>query len=459
MMGEKKKKNRSIPHVEVAAVSGAARWRQQWRLLDSNLQQQPGCSSDGRRRHGCALLPARALAVALVAVDEVQRNDLSQQDLLEEDPASDLPFERLARSQRQRKDVETCAWAQLLEDKDLEDSTSITAKQFRVDFRVPYTFFLRLVALVKSKNWFLAAATDAVGRASHPVEHKVLAWLTILGRNNCFASIFQVSWMSAKTVQGMFHKFCRHFARDMYDEHIHLLAEESGKLDHVVRSGWVYGCPYNQARSYTGKEGFPTIAYQVVTIVCWDAAVEKIRTDKQYTEKTFDVYNEDGTTTTLKGWYLLVDNGYHKWQILIEPSKYPLSENDLLFSKRLDSVRRDGSASDGILKGRFRILKLAMAYQSQERIDDVFFTCCIMHNMLHTFDGMDQLVENTIRVSSAGVGATLATELEADCGSVGRRDVNDQPQLEIGRTVRKRQLTTSFAYRKKHKKDIVWLSR
>ncbi|CAN0178311.1 unnamed protein product [Ectocarpus sp. 6 AP-2014] len=37
------------------------------------------------------------------------------------------------------------------------------------------------------------------------------------------------------------------------------------------------------------------------TIVCWDATVEEIRTDKQYTEKTFDVCNEDGTTTTLKG--------------------------------------------------------------------------------------------------------------------------------------------------------------
>ncbi|CAM9749108.1 unnamed protein product, partial [Ectocarpus fasciculatus] len=74
------------------------------------------------------------------------------------------------------------------------------------------------------------------------------------------------------------------------------------------------------------------------------------------------------------------------WQILIEPSKYPLSENDLLFSKRLESVRKDVECFFGILKGRFRILKLAMAYQSQERIDNVFFTCCILHNMLHTFD-------------------------------------------------------------------------
>lgn len=100
------------------------------------------------------LLPATALAVALVALDEVQRNDVSED---EEDPVDDLPREKLTRSQRKRRDVKKCAWAQLLEDKDLEDSTSITAKQFRVDFRTPYPFFLRLVEVVKSKDWFPTA--------------------------------------------------------------------------------------------------------------------------------------------------------------------------------------------------------------------------------------------------------------------------------------------------------------
>ena len=49
----------------------------------------------------------------------------------------ELPREKLTRSQRKSRDVKTCAWAQLLEDKDLDDSTNITAKQFRADFRIP----------------------------------------------------------------------------------------------------------------------------------------------------------------------------------------------------------------------------------------------------------------------------------------------------------------------------------
>ena len=42
-----------------------------------------------------------------------------------------------------------CGWAQVLEDEDLSDPTSNTAKQFRTDFRLPYPFFSELVNLLK----------------------------------------------------------------------------------------------------------------------------------------------------------------------------------------------------------------------------------------------------------------------------------------------------------------------
>ena len=185
---------------------------------------------------------------------------------------------------------------------------------------------------------------------------QVLACLTILGRGNCFASIYQMSWMSGAVVQATFHSFCSHFAREMYDEHIYLPTKDH--LDHVMGQYDKLGftgavgstdvthiawsrCPYNQARSYTGKEGIPTVGYQVTvdhagralavtggftgstndkTIICCDAAVDKIRFNPTYTEKTFVVFNEDGTTYTLKGCYLLVDNGYSKVNVYQVPS-------------------------------------------------------------------------------------------------------------------------------------------
>ena len=148
-----------------------------------------------------------------------------------------------------------------------------------------------------------------------------------------------------------------------------------------------------------------------------------------------------------------------QWVSLMEPSKYPILENDIAFSKTLESVRQDAECFFGILKGRFRILKLAMTYLKQERIDNVFFTCCILHNMLHTFDNMGQMEDNHTWVGSAGPHDSWEHDPATDRSSVGTKDHQLKREVEAGHALRKRQLTTSFMYRKKHKKDIVWLSR
>jgi Plant transposon protein len=51
---------------------------------------------------------------------------------------------------------------------------------------------------------------------------------------------------------------------------------------------------------------------------------------------------------------------------------------------------------DGILNGRFRILKLPLQYHTVDKIDSVFFTCCILHNMLHALDGLDEFKRDTV---------------------------------------------------------------
>ena len=143
----------------------------------------------------------------------------------------------------------------------------------------------------------------------------------------------------------------------------------------------------------------------------------------------------------------------------MEPTKYPILEGDILFSATLESVRKDVECYCGVLKGSFRILKLPMTYHKQERIDNVFFTCCILHNTLHTFDNMDKLEENVNWRGSAGLQDSWERDPQADSSSVGAKDLESQPQVEPGHVLRRRQLTTSFMYRKKVKKDIVWLSR
>ena len=93
-------------------------------------------------------------------------------------------------------------------------------------------------------------------------------------------------------------------------------------------------CPYSLHRSYTGKEGYPTIAYQATvdyftgrvqgatkgfagahndkTIIRYDLAAQNIREHPQYTKQRIDLRRADGTVEQHKGNYLVVDNGYHK---------------------------------------------------------------------------------------------------------------------------------------------------
>ncbi|CAN0168953.1 unnamed protein product, partial [Pylaiella littoralis] len=115
------------------------------------------------------LHPEVALAAALAALDDIQQDDMLSD--AEAEPDEEPRREKRGRRKRRKNDTSTCAWAQVLEDEDLKDPTSIAAKKFREDFRVPYPFFLRLVELVKKKDWFATAQRDAYGRRCHPVEH------------------------------------------------------------------------------------------------------------------------------------------------------------------------------------------------------------------------------------------------------------------------------------------------
>ena len=45
----------------------------------------------------------------------------------------------------------------------------------------------------------------------------------------------------------------------------------------------------------------------------------------------------------------------------------------------------------GIMKKRFRVLRLPCLYRTAEKVDNVFKTCCILHNWLMTANGLDTM--------------------------------------------------------------------
>jgi hypothetical protein len=126
------------------------------------------------------------------------------------------------------------------------------------------------------------------------------------------------------------------------------------------------------------------------TIVRFDGFVTGIRDKKAYGQVTFQLMDTSGNISTETGAYLIVDGGYHKWRCLQCPYKHATEEGAVAWSEWVESVRKDVECTFGILKGRFRCLKLPIYFHNVESIDNMFFTCCILHNMILSHDGLDR---------------------------------------------------------------------
>lgn len=154
--------------------------------------------------------------------------------------------------------------------------------------------------------------------------------------------------MSEATAAATLQKFCRHFASELFDKHVHLPtgAHQDRAMAQYDRLGFTgaigstdsahvrWGmCPHNLSSAYTGKEEFPTIAYQVTVdrsgrclgvtggftgatdakeIMRHDATVKTIRENPAYRDRVFRISNPDGSWGERKGCYLLGGHSNHE---------------------------------------------------------------------------------------------------------------------------------------------------
>lgn len=100
------------------------------------------------------------------------------------------------------------------------------------------------------------------------------------------------------------------------------------------------------------------------------------------------------------GLFLICDGGYHRWKTLIPPYKHQIEGTyEAKWSEHIESLRKDVECTFGILKKRYAILKNRFRLHNQEDISDIFSCCCVLHNMLHSWDGYDDWedVEEQVR--------------------------------------------------------------
>ena len=102
--------------------------------------------------------------------------------------------------------------------------------------------------------------------------------------------------------------------------------------------------------------------------------------------KSFELFdfdeNQNEIRVKYKGCYLIVDNGYLDWSVTVPPIKKTAFRTEIRFSDWVESMRKDVECTFGILKGRWRILKYGLRLHSLMDADNVWKTCCALHNML-----------------------------------------------------------------------------
>ena len=69
--------------------------------------------------------------------------------------------------------------------------------------------------------------------------------------------------------------------------------------------------------------------------------------------------------------------------------KFPVTEEDERFSRWAESMRKDVEGAFGILKRRFTILSVPISIHSLDKVDQIWKTCCALHNWLLQIDGLD----------------------------------------------------------------------
>ena len=332
-----------------------------------------------------------------------------------------------------RPNYSASCWGRMLTNDRIRDPTDRKGgKLFRRRFRVPFPIFEQLVETTRKAGWF-SEGSDFAGNLAAPLELKILATLRVLGRGYCFDGVEELTLISAQVLRLFFRKFCTLYSQANFAKYCsppNTELEIANALSVYTKLGFPgcigsadcvhirwERCPVEQRSFYKGKEGYPTLSYEVTvdhrkkiiaatqgppgcrndkTIVKFDGFVSAIHDGDIYGDVPYILTDDNGTISEEKGLYLIVDGGYHKWKCLQCPMKHTSIPTDALWSKWVESVRKDVECVFGILKGRFRCLKLPIYLHDKAVIDSMFFTCCILHNILLTEDGYDRRWEDDI---------------------------------------------------------------
>lgn len=301
------------------------------------------------------------------------------------------------------------------------DVDELTRNDFARKFRLPYETFYELYEEMKRDN-FMRERSMAV-----PLKIKLLASLRYLALGVPWDAMEDIVNVSRRTLRTWFHdKFLPWMMEHKYHQHVKYPTtrdELTVLMDPWTRAGFpgCIGCvdgvhiPWGGYRAgrkymYVGKEGVPTLGFNVTIdydgriIFCSDrqrgSANDKtaIKFDEfhrdvlsqqsLYTTQPFLLSSaEDGESEARHefGVYTLSDGGYLGWRTTMSAFSRPLEGTwEAKWTRYQESLRKKVECAFGILKKRWRCLRVESQCRDELDVERVFKVCCCLHNMIHT---------------------------------------------------------------------------
>jgi hypothetical protein len=269
-------------------------------------------------------------------------------------------------------------------------------------FRVPFLIFRdELVPKAIEYNIF-----DSIGTTQIPVEIKILIALRILGRDSCLDDIKELAGdvIGASTISNIFKTFVTNFAAHIFPLYVKIPNQERlKKIMEVYRKLGIPGavgsmdctrlkwskCPKRYRQQSIGKEGFPTLIFQVIVdhhklihycskyflgghndiLVTLNDDFPMQIINGFYSQTKYMLYDIHGTLIECCGGFLITDGGYPEFAVFIDPDHTKVARNQVLWSEWLESVRKDIECTFGILKQRFRFLRNGIIYKDAKIIE------------------------------------------------------------------------------------------
>lgn len=359
---------------------------------------------------------------SLLADEDTESSD-EETEISDDDSEEQPPKKKRTRTRSPWRDATKSRWWQFLQQIRKPDCTPYLQKRWLRRFRMPIDTFDSLVSLCEDKGWVAeVSGPDACGRPAKPFELKLMGALRFLGRGEVFDTIAECcdDMISEETFRVFTLWFCKKMwsIKDDYIRPPDPEKEEEleacmkpyadaglpgcfGSVDGVaiawsnapaaVRQSMIgkvpyphvgFNCVVNHARRFLSVSQVFAGGHNDLTKIHYDTFCQQVRKGMYKSIKVL-LFTEDGTLIEHEdALYLICDGGYHKWKCMQPPTNFPKDTQEARYSAWVAKLRKDVECSFGILKKRFRCLKLPLFFKDIKDIEYVFVTCCILHNLL-----------------------------------------------------------------------------